>query len=192
MQVFPSSTRMRRFTPGLALFSIMLMVSLAACGGSPSTGSTGSTGSTSTGPANLTFWSWVPGIDKSVALFNKTHPNTHITLNNVGSGPTEYNKLYTAIKANNEPDIAQVEFQVLPTFETTGSLIDMSAYGAGSVKDQFVPWTWKQISLGDAIYAIPQDTGPLAMYYREDVFKKHNLKVPTTWAEYADTAAKLH
>ncbi len=192
MQRFPSSPWKRYFASGLSLTSILLMVVLAACGGGSNTGGTTSSSSTSGGTANLTFWSWVPGIDKSVALFNKTHPNIHVTLNNVGSGPTEYNKLYTAIKANNEPDLGQVEFQVLPTFETTGSLVDMSAYGAGSVKDQFVPWTWNQVTLNNAIYAIPEDSGPMALYYRQDVFQKYNLKVPTTWAEYADDAAKLH
>lgn len=191
MQRFPSFPWRRHFASGLSLISILLMVALAACGGS-STGGSSSSSSTSSGPVNLTFWSWVTGIDKSVALFNKTHPNIHVTLNNVGSGPTEYNKLYTAIKANNEPDIAQVEFQVLPTFETTNSLVDMSAYGAGSFKDQFVGWAWNQVTLGNAIYAIPQDTGPMAMYYRQDVFKKYNLPIPTTWAQYADDAAKLH
>jgi multiple sugar transport system substrate-binding protein len=30
------------------------------------------------------------------------------------------------------------------------------------------------------------------MFYREDVFKKYHLAIPTTWAQYADTAAKLH
>jgi multiple sugar transport system substrate-binding protein len=192
MQRFPSLPWRRHFASGLSLISILLMVALAACGGGSSTGGATSSSSTSGGVANLTFWSWVPGIDKSVALFNKTHPNIHVTLNNVGSGPTEYNKLYTAIKANNEPDLGQVEFQVLPTFETTGSLIDMSAYGAGSVKDQFVPWTWNQVTLGNAIYAIPEDSGPMAMYYRADVFKKYNLPIPTTWAQYADDAVKLH
>ena len=49
----------------------------------------------------------------------------------------EYNKLFTAIKANNEPDLSQVEFQTLPQFETTGSLVDLSQYGANSVKNQF-------------------------------------------------------
>jgi multiple sugar transport system substrate-binding protein len=111
--------------------------------------------STSSGPVNLTFWSWVPGIDKSVALWNKTHPNIQVKVSNVGGGPTEYNKLYTAIKANNEPDLGQVEFQLLPTFETTGGLIDMAQYGASSVKDKFVPWTWNQVSLGNSVYAIP-------------------------------------
>jgi hypothetical protein len=34
-----------------------------------------SRGSTpSSGPVNLTSWSWIAGMDKQVALFNQTHP----------------------------------------------------------------------------------------------------------------------
>jgi multiple sugar transport system substrate-binding protein len=131
-------------------------------------------------------------MDKQVALFNQAHPNIQIKWSNVGSGAVEYNKLFTAIKANNEPDLSQVEFQALPQFETTGSLVDLSQYGANSVKDQFPAWTWKQVTLSNAVYAIPQDTGPMSLYYRDDIFKKYNLPVPTTWAQYADDAAKLH
>src|SRR2546421_139900 len=187
MQQFSSTHWIRRHAAKLAIVSLalVLMAPLAACGGSSSSG-------TSSGRVNLTFWSWVTGIDKSVADFNSSHPNIHVTVANVGGGTTEYDKLYTAIKANNEPDLGQVEFQLLPTFETTGSLVDMSQYGANSVKDQFVPWTWGQVSLGNAVYAIPQDSGPMAMYYRSDLFKKYNIPVPTTWAQYADAAAKLH
>jgi multiple sugar transport system substrate-binding protein len=169
--------------------AVMLLAPLAACGSSsPSSGS----GVTSSGPVTLTYWSWIPGMDKQVALFNQNHPNIHINWVNVGSGPAEYDKLYTAIKANNEPDLAEVEFQLLPTFETTGALVDLAPYGGGSVKDQFPPWTWSQVTLGNAIYAIPQDTGPMAMFYRDDIFKQYNIPVPTTWAQYADAAAKLH
>lgn len=175
---------LRRHVAKLAIVSFALVLMsplLAACGGS-----------SSSGPVNLTFWSWVPGIDKSVADFNSTHPGIHVKVANVGAGPAEYDKLYTAIKANNEPDLGQVEFQLLPTFETTGSLIDMSQYGASSMKDKFVPWTWKQVTIGNSIYAIPEDSGPLALFYRADLFKQYNLPVPTTWAQYADDAAKLH
>jgi len=171
------------------LLAVIVLGGLAACSNSPS--GPGNSG-TSSGPVNLTFWSWVNGIATSVDDFNKSHPNIHVTLENVGSGPNEYNKLYTAIKANNEPDLAQVEYQLLPTFETTGALVDMGPYGATAMKNQFVPWTWNQVSLGNAVYAIPQDTGPMAMYYRQDIFTKYHLSVPTTWAEYADVAAKLH
>ena len=176
-------------------FVLMLMASLAACGGVPGSSGSGSSTSSSgsaSGPANLTFWSWVPGVDKSVAEFNSSHPNIHVTWQNPGASTALYNKLYTAIKANNEPDLAQVEYEYLPTFETTGSLVDLSQYGANSVKSQYVPWTWSQVSLQNAVYAIPQDSGPMAMYYRSDLFKKYNIAVPTTWAQYADAAAKLH
>ncbi len=191
MQLLASFPRLRRLALGFAIISAALVViaPLSACS---SNSSSGSGGTSSSGPVNLTFWSWVPGIDKSVADFNSSHPNIHVTLNNVGSGSVEYDKLYTAIKANNEPDLGQVEYQLLPTFETTNSLVDMAPYGASAVKDQFVPWTWKQVTLGNAVYAIPQDTGPMAMFYRQDIFTKYHLPVPTTWAQYADDAAKLH
>ena len=183
-----------RHVAKLAIISLvlMMMVSLSACGGTSSGGSSTSGSSSTSGPVNLTFWSWVPGIDKSVADFNSSHPNIHVTWSNPGQSTALYDKLYTAIKANNEPDLGQVEYEYLPTFETTGSLIDLSQYGANSVKSQFVPWTWGQVSLQNAVYAIPQDSGPMAMFYRADLFKKYNIPVPTTWAQYADDAAKLH
>jgi|SRR5579875_1644074 multiple sugar transport system substrate-binding protein len=191
MQRFSSPGRFRRSLGWLSSvsFALLIIASLAACGGS--TTSSGG-GGTTTGPVKLTFWSWVPGIDKSVALWNKTHPDIQVSWSNVGAGPAEYDKLFTAIKANNEPDLGQVEFQYLPTFETTGGLVDMAPYGAASVQSDFVPWTWSQVTLGSSIYAIPQDSGPMAMFYRADIFKKYNLPVPTTWAQYADDAAKLH
>jgi len=131
-------------------------------------------------------------MDKQVALFNQTHPNIHVTWSNVGAGTVEYDKLFTAIKANNEPDMSEVEFQTLPQFETTGALVDISQYGANSVKDQFPAWMWNQVVLSNGVYAIPQDGGPMVMYYRADLFTKYNIPVPTTWAQYADDAAKLH
>jgi multiple sugar transport system substrate-binding protein len=182
---------MRRFAAGFSLIGVALviMIPLAACGGSSS--SSGSS-STSSGPVTLTYWGWISSLGKQVALFNQTHPNIHVNWVNVGAGSIEYDKLFTAIKANNEPDVAEIEFQLLPTFETTGGLVDLAPYGAASVKDQFVPYTWSQVLLGNSIYAIPQDSGPMGLWYRQDLFKKYHLPVPTTWAQYADDAAKLH
>ena len=191
MQLLSSFLWMRRFAAGFALVSLALaiMASLAACGGS---GGSSSGSTTSSGPVNLTVWAWVPGADKSAALWNSTHPNIHVNVINVGAGKTEYDKLFTAIKANNEPDIGMVEYQYMPTFETTGSLVDLSQYGANSVKNQFPAWTWNQVTLGNAVYSIPQDIAPMGLWYRQDIFQKYNLPVPTTWTQYADDAAKLH
>lgn len=191
MRFFSSVPWRRRFAFGFAFVAValILVVPLAACGTSSST-SSGSTAST--GPVTLTYWAWIPNMDKQVALFNQSHPNIHVNWINVGSGPQEYNKLYTAIKANNAPDMAQVEFQLLPTFETTGGLLDIAPYGAASVKNDFPAWMWTQVSLGSSIYAIPQDSGPMSMFYRADIFQKYHLPIPATWAQFADDAAKLH
>ena len=32
----------------------------------------------------------------------------------------------------------------------------------------------------------------MAMLYRKDVFDKHGITPPTTWAEFADAAKKIH
>jgi len=60
-------------------------------------------------------------------------------------------------------------------------------------KDQFVPWTWNQVTLGDAsaAYGVPQDAGPMALFYRADLFEKNGIAVPKTWADYAAAAAKV-
>ncbi|HLI70540.1 MAG TPA: sugar ABC transporter substrate-binding protein [Ktedonobacteraceae bacterium] len=174
---------------GATLVLICLIAGLlAACGGSSTQTSTNANA-----PATLTFWSWVPNLQQAVNLFEKSHPNIKVKLDNVGSGPTEYTKLTTALKAGSgAPDVVQIEYSYLPQYELMGKLVDLSQYGAGSLKNDFVPWTWGQVSQGSKVYAIPQDSGPLALLYRTDIFSRYHLAVPTTWAQYAQEAIQLH
>jgi multiple sugar transport system substrate-binding protein len=162
-------------------------LALAACS------SGGSTPSASTGKVTLTFWTWVPGMSQSVSLWNKTHPAIQVNLDETTSGEAgTYAKMFSALQAGNAPDLGQVEYSVLPNFEHVGGLTDLSQYGAGSVKQDFVPWTWGQVSQDGTVYAIPQDTGPMGLFYRADLFKKYGLPVPTTWAQYLSDAKKVH
>jgi multiple sugar transport system substrate-binding protein len=145
-------------------------------------------------PTELTFWTWVPQIEKEVALFEKKYPAIDVKVVNAGQGTPHYTKLRTALKAGTgAPDVAQVEFQYIPTFTLTNSLLDLRPYGAAALKDKFVDWTWGQVTgKGGEVWAIPQDTGPMGMLYRQDIFDKHNITPPTTWDEFAAAARKLH
>jgi multiple sugar transport system substrate-binding protein len=185
MQLFSSSPRVQRLATGVTFVAVALMLlsAVSACGSSTPA---------STGPVTLTYWAWIPNMTKQVALFNASHPDIHVNVVDVGSGPVEYDKLYTAIKAKDTPDVAEVEYQLLPTFETTGGLLNIAPYGAASVLNDFAGWAGTQVKQGSAIYAIPQDSGPLAMFYRADIFTKYNLPVPTTWAQYLQDAVTLH
>ncbi|HEY4384165.1 MAG TPA: extracellular solute-binding protein [Ktedonobacteraceae bacterium] len=186
MSYLASMRWMSRHSRRLSILSLMLilLVPMAACGGAPAT---------SNGPVTLTFWSWVPNIQNEINLFEKSHPNIHIKLVNAGQGTPEYTKLRTALKANSgAPDVVQIEFQYLPTFELTGKLVDLSQYGANNIKNDFVPWTWSQVSQGSKVYGIPQDSGPMGLLYRQDIFDKYHLPVPQTWDQYAQEAVQLH
>jgi multiple sugar transport system substrate-binding protein len=168
-----------RFTGPLAAV-VLLVVLATGCGSSE-------------GPATITFWSWVPGIKDEVQLYNDTHKNVTVKYVNAGQGAAEYTKLRTALKAEKGvPDVVQIEFQYIPTFTQIDALADISQYGANDVKNDYVDWTWSQVSEGDKVYAIPQDSGPMALLYRKDIFDKYDLKVPKTWDEFASEAKKLH
>ncbi|HVA92373.1 MAG TPA: extracellular solute-binding protein [Chloroflexota bacterium] len=144
-------------------------------------------------PVTLTFWSWVPHLQDEVNLFEKARPDIKVNLVNVGQGAPFYTKLRTALKAGSgAPDVTQIEFQYMPTFELTGKLVDLSQYGANAYKKDFVPWTWDQVSQGSKVYSIPQDSGPMALLYRADIFAKYHLAVPATWAQYQQEAITLH
>ncbi|MFB9994589.1 ABC transporter substrate-binding protein [Deinococcus oregonensis] len=146
------------------------------------------------GKVTLEVWSWVPGLDKTVAAFEKAYPNIDVKVTNLGGGPQTYTKLLTTLKAGTgAPDVAQVEYGFVPSFVDTGGLADLSTLGANNYKKYFVPWTWGQVSPdGKAVFAIPQDTGPFAMVYRNDVLKKYGIAAPKTWAEYEKAAATMY
>ncbi|HWG26275.1 extracellular solute-binding protein [Actinospica sp.] len=192
----------RRFlgaTGGLSLSAALA----AGCGSSGSGG--GSSASATplsqaaidkamTTPATLTFWTWVPDIAAEVALFEQKYPAIKVNVVNAGQGTPQYTKLRTALQAGNgAPDVCQIEYQYIPTFTLINALLDLRPYGASALKSEFVDWTWSQVSGPNGeVFAIPQDTGPLGMLYRQDIFEAHGISVPTTWDEFADAARKLH
>ncbi len=144
-------------------------------------------------PTNLTFWTWVPGIEKQIKLFQAKYPKIKVTAVNVGQGGPHYQKLRTgATSGSGLPDLAQVEFQYIPTFNQIGLLKDLSPYVSKEFKSKFPDWILAQVSGSKReILAVPQDSGPMGMLYRADIFTKYNIDVPTTWAEFAAAAKKL-
>ena len=183
---------------------------LAACGGSstsPAAAGSSSASASASSSATLvaggscknssatkvTFWAWVPGMGRAVNQFNKTHPSICVTQEDVGAGSPEYVKIADALKAGSgAPDVAEVEFDELPSFEITHSLVNMAKYGASTYQSDFVPWAWQEVSQGPAVYAMPSDSGPVGFYYNAGLLAKYHITPPATWAQFATDAATLH
>ncbi|WP_433430310.1 ABC transporter substrate-binding protein [Nonomuraea sp. CA-141351] len=178
-----------------------LSLALAACGGGSGGGATAPAAAPSASaavqdalskPAELTFWTWVTGIEKTVARFQAKYPNIKVNVVNAGQSADQYTKLQTAIKAGSgAPDVAQVEYFALPQFALSKQVVNLADYGASALKDKFAPSAWAQVAINGGVYGIPQDTGPMAMFYRKDIFDKLKLKPPATWAEFVDAARKI-
>lgn len=159
---------------------------LTACGSSDGDG-----GSADSGPVSLTYWAWAPGMDKVAALWNAKHPEIRVTVQKQASGDDLVTKIITAAKAKKAPDLVQAEYQALPTLVSNDALADISGE-VGGIEKQFAPGVWQQTTLGtDAVYAVPQDSGPMMFYYRADLFESYGLQVPVTWDEFAETARAL-
>jgi len=157
-----------------------------------SSGGGGSDAPAADGPVELTFWTWAPNVDKVVETWNAANPDIQVTVNKQDGGDPAITKLLTAVKAGSgAPDIMQTEYQKIPTLVSADALADISGE-VGDLADQFPEGVWNDVTLGsDAVYAVPQDSGPMQFYYRADIFEQLGLTVPTTWDEYAATAAAL-
>ncbi len=184
----------------LALGVGAAITALVLSGCTPSSGGGGSTqGPVSqedidkamTTPTKLTFWTWVPDIENEVKLFEEKYPAIDVTVENVGQGLPHYQKLRSAIEAGEgAPDVAQIEYQYIPSFVLPGSLLDLTPYGADDLSGDYVDWAWNQVSPDEEVWAIPQDVGPMGNLYREDILSKAGItEPPATYEEYA-TAAK--
>lgn len=162
-------------------------------GGSPSASVLAGGSCKSSSATKITFWAWVPGIGRAVNEFNKTHPSICVTLEDVGAGNPEYVKLTNALKAGSgAPDVAEVEFDELPSFEVQHQVVNLAKYGAAKYKSSFVPWAWQEVSQGGGVYAMPSDSGPMGFYYNAKLLAKYHLSPPATWAQFATEAAALH
>lgn len=143
----------------------------------------------------LTFTTWLPGMDEAVAIWNEENPDIQVE---VQTGPNglggTYKNFFNQIEAGNAPDLGQIEYDALPNFRVQDGLVDIAdCAGVTDAESQFVDWTWSQVTFGEdnSVYAIPQDTGPEALYYRADLFEAAGIPVPTTWDEYAAAAETI-
>jgi multiple sugar transport system substrate-binding protein len=182
-----------------ALVAALALSATAALAGCSSSSGGDSTAAASCQPADgkvtLDFTTWVPGMADVVKLWNDANPDIQVKVQTGPNGNSgTYKNFFNEVKAGNAPDLGQVEYDALPNFRVQDALDDLSACAdVVKAKSDFVDWTWSQVALGSStsVYGIPQDSGPMALFYRKDLFEKNGIAIPTTWAEYKEAAKKI-
>ncbi|MEV6755065.1 sugar ABC transporter substrate-binding protein [Streptomyces sp. NPDC051214] len=192
----PQNTR--RLLRGIGLVCA-LALGATACGGSDDDGSDQKQVSSADIEAALKkggkvkVWAWEPTLKKVVTDFEKEHPAVDVELVNAGTNKDQYTALQNAISAKKGvPDVAQVEYYALGQYALTKDITDLTPFGADKLGKSYSPGPWNAVKSGDGVYALPMDSGPMALFYNKKVFDKHKIKVPTTWDAYLQAARKLH
>lgn len=184
---------MRRTGMKIAALAAVTAMAVTACSGGTDEGTGAATSAAPGGKVELNFWTWAPGMEEIVDVWNAANPDIQVTVNTQDGGDPAVTKLLTAIQAGSgAPDLMQTEYQKIPTLVASDALADISGVVSEDLAAHYAEGVWNGVTLGtDAVYGVPQDSGPMQLYYREDIFEEMELEVPTTWDEYAELAREV-
>jgi multiple sugar transport system substrate-binding protein len=171
---------------------IMMSAALAACGGSAA-----GSGSSGSGPTTLKVWimgSSGQNFSKLTAHFTK---QTGISLAVQEIPWADVNtKLTTAVASGNGPDVMQVGLSLLPNFESSGALMNLSPYlkshpALGS-SNFLAAVSADKLNPPGKVLSIPWISDVRVLFYRTDIFQQAGIHgPPATWAQLHSDAAKL-
>ncbi len=174
---------------GAVAAAVSLALLTSACAGSDSTAS--STAGDDGKPVTVTYWTWTSGAEAAAAEFNRTHTDIQVRFSQIPGGADGYSKISNAIKAGDAPDVATIEYNLVPEFASQGYLEDLTASSGALVKKSFPAGVRDLVTLGGKTWSVPFDATPQVYFYRKDLFEKYGVGVPGTWDEYRAAAEKI-
>ena len=140
----------------------------------------------------LKYWAWLKDLQKVADVWNASHPNIQVEAVWIpGGNDGGYQQLYAALAAGGGPDIGQVELRSIPEFMLVNGLVDLSRYGADDYAHLYDQTLWSQVSYVDGVYGIPQDSGPMALFYQPEVLDAVGGVPPVTWDDWSGLAREL-
>ena len=140
----------------------------------------------------LTVWVWdinKPALESTIASFQAKHPGVQVVVEDVGN-QNAYDRGLAGCAAGgfDLPDVYLVENNEAQVFWATfpDCFADLRAFGAEELKPLFPGFKWAELMAGDAIHAIPYDSGPTAMFYRRDLYEAAGINVAAieTWDDF--------
>ena len=141
-------------------------------------------------PVEITMWAWTSNENYSIEEFQKVYPNITVIWEDFG---VHYEKAQTALAAGSGlPDVLMVEYSFAPEYMDLGAFQPINKW---LDEETFVKLYGEQAlgwcSMDGEFYGTPQDSGAIALFYRQDLFDQYGLEVPTTWEEFAEQARKF-
>ncbi len=187
------------------LLSLVMVLTLAACGGTTqeTAAPAANAGTTADAPeakelsGEITFWhcftqgARMEAIEAAAASFMEANPGVTINIETMSWG--DFNTKWNAgLTTGDLPDIsvAQNTGEVAEMINA-GVLADISGVIDGIGRDRFSENALEDMTTDGVTYGIPYYSHAQVMWYREDLLEEAGLEVPTTWDEFYDAAVAL-
>ncbi|CUH94748.1 hypothetical protein P22_0814 [Propionispora sp. 2/2-37] len=174
----------------LMMAFVLMAFSLAGCGSQPS-----STQGKGNGQTVIKVAAWNDAADAlkaEIEGFQKKYPDIKVEVQYVDN---DYTKIMPRLASGSEvPDIIQTQARDFPAFmkKFPGKFVDITDK-VSPLKDKFIASAWDSVTVDGRVYAMPWDLGPMALYYRTDMFKEAGID-PTaieTWDDYILAGQRL-
>ena len=159
-----------------------------------------STASGGTAAANsITVWlqtdadkdNWKAIIRNATADFQRQHPGVAVDVQFQSWG-NHLQKFDATLAGGNAPDVIEMGNTEMTKYMAAGAFQDITSDKAGFANSS----TWLEGlaaagRFGGKLYGVPYYAGSRVVTYRTDLFKKANIKVPTSLAQFTAAAQKL-
>ncbi|NEJ71949.1 extracellular solute-binding protein [Rhizobium phaseoli] len=150
--------------------------------------------------ANLTIWSWnvaASALKSTIPGFNKQFPDIKITVEDLGNSQV-FDKTLAACAAGGDglPDIVSIENFEAEIFWSRfpDCFANLKELGyTPEIQAKFPDFKRTELEVGDVAYAMPWDSGPVAVFYRRDLYEKAGVDPSTisTWDDFIAAGKKI-
>ncbi|MBY5467912.1 extracellular solute-binding protein (plasmid) [Rhizobium leguminosarum] len=150
--------------------------------------------------ANLTIWSWnvaASALKSTLPGFNKQFPDIKITVEDLGNSQV-FDKTLAACAAGGDglPDIVSIENFEAEIFWSRfpDCFANLKELGyTADIQAKFPDFKRTELEVGDVAYAMPWDSGPVAVFYRRDLYEKAGVDPSTisTWDDFIVAGKKI-
>lgn len=188
------------------LASLMILMSITACGQEASSTSPtavgGGGGQTQAPKGDISFQ--VFGDPAELGVFQAVvdgykgvNPNVTVNLNHIPSQGDHMTKLSASFAAGNPPDVFIINYRRYGQFSSNGVLEPLGKWLEQSPTlkaSDYYSQTLAAFTYQGTLQCIPQNISSLNVYYNKDLFEKNNVPLPTanwTWQDFQSTAQKL-
>lgn len=151
--------------------------------------------------ATVTVWGWEyqkKVVDAILPLFFRKYPSVTVDWKIMAPQQVRQNMLLALSSGTGAPDVFGAESAWLPQLLAVGGAVDITDRASPYV-NKFNRFKWQDVMVKGRIFAMPWDSGPVALYYRRDVLEKAGLPAApeqvaslfATWNDYARLASKI-